>query len=161
VPPVISDTSPLQYLFQTGLLGTLRLLFGKIVVPDAVAEELTAGRGLAVSVPDPRDHDWMFIQRAGRINPDLQAMGLGGGETEALAIASESPAALVLLDDRDARRYAKKQGMDYTGTVGILILAKRAGHIPAVLPVLDRLESLRFRLDPEMRQEVLRLAGER
>jgi predicted nucleic acid-binding protein len=47
-----------------------------------------------------------------------------------------------------------------TGTLGVLFKAKETGHLPAVAPVLDRLEYLRFRLDPETRRAVLELAGE-
>ena len=47
-----------------------------------------------------------------------------------------------------------------TGTLGVLLKAKETGLLPAVAPVLERLEHLRFRLDPETRQAVLRLAGE-
>jgi predicted nucleic acid-binding protein len=47
-----------------------------------------------------------------------------------------------------------------TGTLGVLLQAKQAGLLPAVSPILDRLQELRFRMDPETRQAVLRLAGE-
>lgn len=59
-----------------------------------------------------------------------------------------------------ARRYAHLLGLSFTGTLGVLLKAKQGGHIPAVQPVLDRLEALRFRLDPVTRAAVLRLAGE-
>jgi uncharacterized protein len=47
-----------------------------------------------------------------------------------------------------------------TGTLGVVLKAKETGLLPAVAPVLDRLQTLRFRMDPETRQAVLRLAGE-
>ena len=160
MPDVISDTSPLQYLFQTGLLDVLNRLYGEILVPEGAARELSAGRDLGLAVPDPLDYDWMQIRRPTRIIPAIEEAQLGEGEAQALALGAELPAALLLLDDLEARQLAGRMGLEYTGTAGILIKAKRAGHIHAVLPALDRLESLRFHLDSEIRLEVLRMAGE-
>jgi len=66
----------------------------------------------------------------------------------------------VILDDALARQYARMLKLTLTGTLCVLLKAKETGLLPAVAPVLDRLEHLRFRVDPETRQAVLRLAGE-
>jgi len=75
-------------------------------------------------------------------------------------LALELPEAVVILDDRMARRFAESLRIRLTGTVGLLIDAKHAGLIPTVAPLLDQLQDLRFRLAPHTRQAVLRLAGE-
>jgi uncharacterized protein len=85
---------------------------------------------------------------------------LGAGEREVLALGVESADSIVILDDALARRYARLLHLTVTGTLGVLLKAEETGHLPAVAPVLDRLEHLRFRLDPETRQAVLELAGE-
>ena len=160
MPDVISDTTPLQYLFQTGLLDILRRLYGRVIVPEGVARELWAGRDLGLAVPDPRDHGWMHVQKPSRIPPAVEEAGLGNGEMQALALGVELPEVLLLLDDLEARQCAARLGLEFTGTAGVLVKAKRAGYVQAVLPVLDLLESLRFHLDSEIRSEVLRLAEE-
>ena len=66
----------------------------------------------------------------------------------------------MILDDALARQYARILKLGRTGTLGVLLKAKQAGLLPALAPVLDRLQHLRFRMDPETRQAVLRLAGE-
>lgn len=66
----------------------------------------------------------------------------------------------MILDDALARRYAHVLNLRMTGTLGVLLKAKETGLLPAVAPVLDRLENLRFRVHPETRQAVLKLAGE-
>jgi uncharacterized protein len=66
----------------------------------------------------------------------------------------------VILDDGLARRFAETLNIRLTGTVGLLLDAKRAGLVPAVEPLLDQLQSLRFRLAPGTRKALLRLAGE-
>jgi predicted nucleic acid-binding protein len=85
---------------------------------------------------------------------------LGAGEREVLALGTETPDSLVILDDALARRYARLLNLTLTGTLGVVLKAKETGLLPAVAPVLDRLQKLRFRMDPETRQAVLRLAGE-
>ena len=85
---------------------------------------------------------------------------LGAGEREVLALGAETPDSLVILDDALARRYARLLNLTLTGTLGVVLKAKETGLLPAVAPVLDRLQTLRFRIDPDTRQAVLRLAGE-
>ena len=85
---------------------------------------------------------------------------LGAGETATLALALERGDAVVILDDALARRHAQRLGVRFTGTLGLLLDAKRAGLIDAVTPVLDELQSLRFRLSAGTREVILRLAGE-
>ena len=85
---------------------------------------------------------------------------LGPGETQVLALALESPDAIVILDDGLARQVAETIGIKLTGTLGILLDAKRAGLITEVAPLLDQLQALRFRLSAQTRAAVLKLAGE-
>lgn len=85
---------------------------------------------------------------------------LGPGETQVLMLALESSDTFVVLDDALARQLAEALGLRLTGTLGLLLDAKRAGLLPAVGPLLDRLQALRFRLAPHTRAAVLRLAGE-
>ena len=85
---------------------------------------------------------------------------LGDGEKEVLALGLKTQDALLLLDDRDARRYARTLELEITGTLGLLLRAKERGILDAVGPVLDRLQSLQFRLNVRMREIVLKRAGE-
>jgi len=85
---------------------------------------------------------------------------LGPGEAEVLMLALEMRDAVVVLDDALARRVAQSLGCRLTGTLGLLLDAKRAGLIPAVRPALDQLDSLRFRLASHTRLTILKLANE-
>jgi predicted nucleic acid-binding protein len=160
LPEIICDTSPLQYLHQLGLLDVLRRLTGTLMVPTAVAAELAEGRQRGVDVPDPGVLPWVMLRepRSQIVLPMM--VDLGPGETAVLALALESQDAVVILDDGLARRHAERLGLGLTGTLGILIDAKHAGHVDAVAPLLDALQSLRFRINPATRLAVLRLAGE-
>jgi predicted nucleic acid-binding protein len=120
---VIADTSPLQYLFQVGLLDLLQGLFGTVQVPEAVRDELQVGRSLGFNVPDFAMFPWMLV-RSTTVPRSVAHFELGPGESEALAIALETSDALVLLDDAAARAAAKQLGLSTTGTFGILLLGK-------------------------------------
>ena len=75
-------------------------------------------------------------------------------------LAIEQQNVVAVLDDALARRIADTLELPFTGTLGLLLDAKRAGLVPAVGPLLDRLHALRFRLAPETREVILKLAGE-
>jgi predicted nucleic acid-binding protein len=160
VREVISNTSPLQYLFQAELLDLLPTLYGTIVVPSGVVDELAEGRAQGVALPDPTALPWARVRLTADTALLRIAADLDRGEREVLAVAKHAADPLAILDDGLARRYARLLGIPFTGTLGVLLRAKSAGHLPRVLPVLDRLESLRFRFDPETRALVLRLANE-
>ena len=160
MPELICNTSPLQYLHQLGQLELLRRWAGTLVVPTAVATELAVGRQRGVAVPDPALLPWVILRepRCETVLPLL--IDLGPGEIAVLALALESPDAVAILDDGLARRHAQRLGVRLTGTLGVLLDAKRAGYLEGIAPWLDDLDALRFRLDPATRQAVLRRAGE-
>lgn len=159
MPDVICDTSPLQYLHQIGLLPLLPRL-GRILVPPAVEAEILTGKALGIDLPELQHLDWISIRSPAR-RPAVPLMhDLGPGETEVLMLGLESPQATLLIDDALARRVAATLELPFTGTAGALLDFKRAGLIPMILPFLDQLQRLRFRLAPETRTAVLRMAGE-
>lgn len=160
MPEVITDTSPVQYLYQTNLLDLLPTLYGQITLPQAVADELAEGLSRGVPLPNPALLSWMTLRRARDWALLPLVTELGAGEQEALALAVEIPDSLVLLDDALARRYARILGISFTGTLGVLLKAKQAGYLSAIESVLDQLDTLRFRLHPSTRAAVLQLAGE-
>jgi predicted nucleic acid-binding protein len=160
MPEVIANTSPIQYLFQLGLLNILPELYGEVFVPDGVILELRSGVNRGVSLPDLDSLSWLRIRKARSAAVLILAAGLGVGEREVLALALEIEDPLVILDDSLARRFAQRLSLPLTGTLGLLLKAKQRGRIESVKPYLDRLESLRFRLDLSTRSSVLALAQE-
>jgi predicted nucleic acid-binding protein len=160
LPEIICNTSPLQYLYQLGAIELLHTLAGRITVPSAVVDELETGRNLGINLPDVSAFEWVTIRHPAG-TPALPLVSeLGSGETEVLMLALELTGAVVILDDGLARYVAETIGIKLTGTLGILRDAKRAGLIPEVGPLLDRLEELGFRLAPQTKIAILRQAGE-
>ena len=160
MPEIISNTSPLQYLHQLGVLDVLPKLATTITVPPAVQDELTAGRKLGLSLPDLQSLDWVIVRRPSSFIALPLVTDLGPGEREVLALALETSDSVCVLDDALARQVAAALQLRVTGTLGILIDAKRAGLVPAVRPYLDQLQSLGFRLAAHTRAAVLKTAGE-
>jgi predicted nucleic acid-binding protein len=160
LPEVICDTSPLQYLYQLDLLHILPALSEQVIVPPSVVKEIEVGQTMGVSLPDVTLLDWVIVRRPAS-EPALPLVtDLGPGETQVLMLALESSDAVVVLDDALARQVAEMLDIRLTGTLGLLLDAKRAGLVPAVAPLLDKLQRLRFRLAPRTRAAVLKLAGE-
>ena len=94
------------------------------------------------------------------VGPEILRAALGAGESETLALAIETAADLVLLDDPAARRLALVLGLKTSGMIGVLIQAKRRGLIPAVQPLLETLQRLPFHMSTPLYEEALGLAGE-
>ena len=149
---IVSNTSPLVALNHVGELDLLRGVFGSvIVIPPAVQQELgsrSLPKWISVRVLEERT--------AVRI---VQA-SLGAGESEAIALAVEIGADLILLDDKAARRLAASVGLSVIGTLGVLLRAKEVGLIPSIASKIEALRSLPFRIAPSLHDLVLRAAGE-
>ncbi|MBI4522415.1 MAG: DUF3368 domain-containing protein [Deltaproteobacteria bacterium] len=160
MPEIICNTSPLQYLHQSGVLHILPELVKTITVPPAVQEELETGRKLGLNLPDLQMLDWVIKRRPSSSIALPLVTDLGPGEREVLALALETPDSVCVLDDSLARQVARTLRLRITGTLGILIDAKRLGIISAVAPFLDQLQSLGFRLAPHTRAAILKLVSE-
>jgi predicted nucleic acid-binding protein len=160
MPDVITNTSPLQYLYQVGHLQLLPALYGQVRVLEAVVQELGRGQAEGIALPDVTAFPWVRVQSVVVPAGLLLGTDLGDGEQAVLGLALAIPGALVVLDDAAARQEARRLGLSLTGTLGVLLKAKQAGHLARVEPVLEQLEACRFFLDAQTRATVLRLAGE-
>lgn len=159
MPEVFVNTTPLQSLHRLGRLDWLHEFYGRVVVPGAVADELEAGRRLGAKVPDVAAHSWIEIGQAPQSMPVFPRF-IHRGEAELLALAQMAGDALVIIDDAMARTHARTLGLRITGTLGLVLRAKREKRIDAVAPLLTQLRAEGFHLAPATLAEVLRLAGE-
>jgi predicted nucleic acid-binding protein len=120
---VVSDTSPLNYLLLIGEIELLPRLYGRILVPPAVLDELRASASPAVvqawsRTPPPWVETRAPGAESGSILPELQA-----GEREAILLAAEVGADLLLLDERAGWRAAQARGLLVAGTLAVLMNA--------------------------------------
>lgn len=151
---VVSDSSPLIALERIERTHLLHILYDRILVPPAVDREVYASRRQVAP-------DWIDVRPLSTAPPpEVAAADLGAGEKEAIALALEVHSALLLLDDLPARSLARLLGLPVVGVGGMLVAAKRLGHVAMIAPLLGELAKAGFRMSDALRVEILRLAGE-
>jgi len=156
MPIVISDASPLHYLVLVGEAEILHRLYGQVLVPLAVIEELQRGRtptAVRSWVSDPPS--WLEIVPRGLVvAPGLGLELLGEGEREAIALAMNRRADMLLMDDREGVKEARRLGLTVTGTLGVLQRAAERSLLD-LSEVVKRLQSTNFRASPEVVRALL------
>lgn len=159
---VVADTSVLLNLCYLNVETLLPRLFGAIWTTDAVRDEFnrlaeTTKRFRGLTFPSFLNvRNPLFLHSDYGLGVELDA-----GESSALALARELHADLVLIDEQAGRTVAGALGFRVSGVKGVLLKARKAGAIPAVAPLLDRLQyGARFWIAPSLRQSVLREVGE-
>lgn len=158
----ISDTSPILNLARIGRLELLPSLYGTIVIPQSVATELARYQHELPFQFSQNQFPWIQALRAGsRTRVDEFLVYLDPGEAEAIVLAIELGAELLLMDERRGRKLAGGAGIAVRGLLGVIVQAKDAGLIEFVRPVLDELRNhARFWITDALYREVLEEIGE-
>jgi uncharacterized protein len=161
--PVVADAGPLIGLARVGLLDLLRQLYGKVLIPVQVLEELqiSEDRPGSLALRAAVQAGWLqsVVVASGE---ELESLGLalGPGEASAILLAGQGPCRFLLLDERRGRAVAKRRELRVVGTGGVLLTAKQQGLLDRVSAALDRLAEAGYRLAPDLRDQILILAGE-
>ena len=151
---VIADASPIRYLLLIGQMAILPSLYERIVIPEVVVSELgqpqtpEAVRDWIAACPE-----WVDVRVPG-LRPPESMSHLGAGERDAILLARELSADLVLMDDRSGRAAALEQGVETTGTLGVLEAAsvRRLLDLP---DAISRLRETNFRVDQALIDDLL------
>lgn len=155
---VVSDTSPLNYLILIGHEDVLPSLFGQIVAPPAVIAELMhPGAPPPVRAWAATPPSWLEVVRPSAID---SALRLGAGETEAISVARELDADLLLIDERAATAVAHSLGLQVIGTLNVLALAaeRQLLELPSAIATLRQTT---FREPTKLVEELLRRDAQR
>lgn len=137
---VVSDSGPLIHLARAGHFDLLRLLYGRLLIPPAVYQEVAVrGRGQDGSRELSRA-EWV-VRRRPRRSDLVTALGafLGRGEAEAITLAAEKGGTLLLIDEVHGRRVAQKMGIPVRGTLGVLLQGYRDHHVPDLGAAITRM----------------------
>ncbi len=156
----VSNTSPLLYLYRMGGIEWLPQLLDEVWMPEAVKNELQSGRSKGYDVPNPDDYSWLNVVNPKSTPSEWLASDLGVGEIAAMALALENPDRVVLLDDMLARRTAQVAGLQVWGTLKVLLEAKSDGIIEKVEPYVSKLNDSGTWISAEIKERILKLAGE-
>ena len=147
---IISDTSCFIILSNIGELELLHNVYGEIITTIDIATEF--GEILP---------NWVEIKKVSDISKQqLLELQIDKGESSAIALALETPESTLILDDIKARKIASKLGLNYTGTIGVIIKAKLKGIIPSIKPLLEKIKMTDFRISIELETQALREAKE-
>lgn len=143
---VIADSSCLIALSKIGKLEILNALFGNVLIPKAVyIEVVVLGKGRAGS-EEIKNAKWIKVENVkNKLAVKALQINLGEGESEAITLAIEKDADLIILDDFKARQTAEELSLTFVGTLAILQKAKSKGLIKNFEKVLDELRKAGFR----------------
>jgi predicted nucleic acid-binding protein len=159
--PIVCNTGPLIALTMVGHLDLLARLYRRVLIPEAVFREIVGSGVERIGSTEVASADWLEHVSGDLPVEPLLAKELGPGESEVIAAAHHLGARLVLIDERRARRIAEQAyGLRVKGSAGILVAAKRAGIIPAVHPLLERMRTLGYHLSQRLIDRALVEAGE-
>ena len=156
---VVSNSSILIHLSRIGKLWLLKEIFGKVVIPKAVYKECIV-EGKAGS-DEIKSSEWIEVREIRDLNlKKVLQMLLDEGEAEAIVLALESNADLILLDETEARKIAKGLGLKVTGTIGILLKAKKLGLIENLKKEVEALRETGFWISESLIRKILQEAEE-
>jgi predicted nucleic acid-binding protein len=132
----------------------------QLIIPRAVEQEILDGSDddLAKHWISTTGQQW--VQDIGSVVPLVAAWDLGAGESAVISWSYQHPKYQSVVDDLAARKFAKAFGIALCGTIGVIVIAKNVGIVPDAKALLDRLIGVDFRIDKQLYQTALRLAGE-
>lgn len=134
---IVSNTTPIISLASIGKLNVLKELFGKIIIPQSVYDEIKAKESYGYK---EIDSDYIKIQAIkGTKYRDLLLNQLDLGEAETIILATEINADYVIIDDNIGYKIAKNSGLNVIRTLSVLLKAKDKGIIEEIRPLLDEM----------------------
>ena len=162
---IVSDTSPITNLAAIGQLDLLRQLYGNVIIPQAVYDEMVGLDKIVPGTVEVQTLSWIQVQavvdsqKVTEIQESQDNIDLG--EAEAIILSLELKADLLLMDERRGRTVATSYGINITGLLGVLLQAKKQGLVPVIKPLIDQLiATADFRVNPQLYVLVLASADE-
>lgn len=123
---IISDTTPIISLIKAKQIDLLQKMFGSVVIPNAVYNELTVNKNFESEIEKLKEYSFVKVDvviNESSVNILRNVTGLDAGESEAIVMVEEKKADLLLMDEHKGRQVAKKMGINITGTIGIILQA--------------------------------------
>lgn len=156
---IVSNTTPIISLLKLDKLDLLQKLYKQIYIPRAVYLEIEAGKSKGY-YKDLSKIDWIKIIDIEDHNAVKYFLDLDAGEAEAIVLATEIDADLIILDEKLGRFHARHAELKVTGTIGVLIKAKNNGLIDNLKPLLLDLINKNIWISDILMQRILEQVGE-
>ena len=155
---VVANTTPIISLASIGQLHLLERLFGRVLIAEAVYDEIKAKPGYGF---DQIDHDFIEVcSIRGELYKRLLLNQLDAGEAETIISAKEVDADFVIIDENIGYRFATSAGLTVVRTLSILLRAKEQGYIGQLTPLIDEMIDKGRWYSKAVRRAVLERAGE-
>ncbi len=159
---VVSDTSPLSSLLQINSIYLLKSIYGKIILPNAVMDELNRLESKGIDLSAIKNADWIEVKSVHDFNAVENLMlELDRGESEAIVLAKEIHSDLLLMDEAKGRHIADLEGLKTIGVLGILVIAKNKKLINSVKEKIDEMKlKANFWIKEDLYKRVLESVNE-
>lgn len=156
---IVSNTTPIISLLKIGKLSILKDLYKSIIIPKEVFNEIENGKNKSYYI-NLLEIEWIEIKEIKDKKSLSYFLDLDKGEAETIILANEINADLVIIDEKLARYHAKHANLKVTGTLGVLLKAKRKGKIKSIKTLLNELKEKGIWLNDKLVERVLKLANE-
>jgi len=156
---VVSDTSAITNLISVKQTELLFQLFGSIIIPQTVYDELSEYERQKEYLDKA---NWIIVKAiTGTEKLKKFQLVLDAGEAEAIILALEMKASLLIIEEKKGRKVAEEAGLKIIGLIGTLVLSKRKGLITKLKPILDQLVTeANFRINKSLYNRILHEVGE-
>ncbi|MCX7044262.1 MAG: DUF3368 domain-containing protein [Candidatus Sumerlaeota bacterium] len=156
----VINASPLIFLSRARLLNLLARFYGRVIVPQSVADEIQRNGPNDITSRALTENPGIEIAPSPQIPEQISEWGLGPGESSVLAYALQNPGAEAIIDDLSGRKCATSLSLRVRGTLGIVLIAKTRGYIPAARPIMENLISAGMYLSEPVLERALHAVGE-
>lgn len=158
---VVVNTTPLIALSHVGQISVLKKLYGEIIIPEAVYKEVSVKTESVCKKAVDSSLDWIRVEKIKNLMArDMYKTQLHDGEVEVMILSKEIEADVVIIDDANAKKYAKYLKLPVTGTLGVLVRAKREGHIDRLEPILRQMVEKGIYISQNLIELCLKQVGE-
>ena len=156
----VVNASPLIFLSRAGLIDLLQLISSEVIVPEIVASEIEVRGNNDPTAQALANTSWLLVTPTPPIPAQIQAWGLGPGESSVIAWALAHKGSEAIIDDLAGRRCASAFNISVRGTLGLVLIAKQRGHISSARQLLDQLRQAGMFLSDRVLNEALARVGE-
>lgn len=158
---VVVNTTPLIALSRVGQLGILKKVYGEVIIPEAVYRELSIKEDSVCKRAVDSSLDWIRVDKIkNQMAKSMYKTQLHDGEVEVMILAKEITADVVIIDDANAKKHAKYLELPVTGTLGVLIKAKKEGYVGELKPILQQMVECGIYISQGLIEWCLKQTGE-
>jgi len=152
---VIADAGPLIAFAGIDGLAVPRGLFSQVRITASVRKECLVAEGIdARRIAACIGDGWLVVEPRGSGSAPLTP-SLGLGESDSIRLAlNDSERSLLIMDDRLARRYALRMGLNIVGSVRLLDMAERRGLIECAESGIRRMSDAGYRVSTDLLQQI-------